>query len=122
MLDAGRCDAIALSRNQRMLIAGTNGQVKCWDVPGGELRNDFPIERGIYKHIVALPGLRIAAWPTNSGFIACDLLTGANLQQVRANEPYVTGLAVTPDRSTLLTAATDGLIKGWKLNARGMAE
>ncbi len=121
-LDAGRCRAIALSRDERLLIAGTNGQVKCWGLPDGELRKDFSVEMGTYLHIVPFPGLHVAAWPTNSGFIVCDLDTGTKLQQVKTNEPYVTGLAVTPDGSTLLTAATDGTIKGWKLNASGMVE
>jgi WD40 repeat protein len=121
-LDAGKSLAIALTRDERILIAGTGGEVKCWDLPDGQLRKDFNIAMGTYLHIVGIPRLHVAAWPTNIGFIICDLDTGTKLQELKTNEPYVTGLAVTPDGSTLLTAATDGTIKGWRLNAKGMVE
>jgi WD40 repeat protein len=121
-LDAGGCRAIALTRDQRGLIGGTNGQVRCWGLPGGELRKDFKMEMGTYLHIVPFPDRRLAAWPTNNGFIICDLEAATQKQRVKTNEPYVTGLALTPDGSTLLTAATDGTIKGWRLNANGMVD
>jgi WD40 repeat protein len=121
-LDAGKHYAMAVTPDQRTLIGGTNGQFRLWDLPGGELRKEFKAEMGTYSHIVPIPNLRVAAWPTNSGFIVCDLETGTEKQRLKTNEPYVTGLAVTPDGSTLLTAATDGTIKGWKLNASGMVE
>jgi WD40 repeat protein len=121
-LDAGECRAIALTQDQQTLIAGTGGKVKCFDLPGGELRKEFKMEMGTYLHIVPFPDHRIAAWPTNNGFIICDIEAGTKKQQVKTNEPYLTGLALTPDGSTLLTAATDGTIKGWRVNAKGMVE
>jgi WD40 repeat protein len=121
-LDAGKCDALALTPDQKTLIAGTNGEFKLWDLPGGGLRKEFKMEMGTYYHITPFPDLRTAAWPTNVGFIICDLQTGTEKQRVKVNEPYTTGLAVTPDGTTLFTAATDGTIKGWKLNANGMVE
>jgi WD40 repeat protein len=121
-LDAGRCESLAVTRDQKTLIAGTNGEFKLFDLPGGELRKEFPMQMGTYMHIVPFPNLNMAAWPTNDGFIICDLTTGTEKQRIKVSDPYLTGLAVTPDGSTLLSASTDGKIRGWRLNAAGMAE
>jgi WD40 repeat protein len=121
-LAAGGCNALALTPDQKTLIAGVNGEFKLWDLPGGELRKEFKMEMGTYYHITPFPDLRTAAWPTNVGFIICDLETGTEKQRVKTNEPYTTGMAVTPDGTTLLTAADDATIKGWKLNANGVVE
>jgi WD40 repeat protein len=121
-LDAGGCNSLAVTRDQKTLIAGTNGQIKLFDLPGGELRKEFSLQMGTYMHIVPFPNLNMAAWPTNDGFIICDLATGTEKQRVKVSDPYLTGLAVTPDGSTLLSASTDGKIRGWRLNAAGMAE
>jgi WD40 repeat protein len=121
-LDAGGCESLAVTRDQKTLIAGTNGEFRLFDLPGGELRKEFPMQMGTYMHIVPFPNLNIAAWPTNDGFIIADLATGTEKQRIKVSEPYLTGLAVTPDGSTLLSASTDGKIRGWRINAAGMAE
>jgi WD40 repeat protein len=120
-LNVGKCDAIAISKDEKTLIGGTNQHFSCWALPGGELRKEFVMEMGTYQHIVPFPHLpNMAAWPTNNGFIICDLESGTQKQRVKTCEPYVTALAITPDGSMLLEAATDGKIRCWKLGENGL--
>jgi WD40 repeat protein len=113
--------SLAITPDERTLVAQGSGPVKFWDLPNGDLRKDFKEWTGTYQQVVTLAE-RSVAWPKNDGFIVCDLETGTKKQDIKTNEPYVTSLAVTPDGRTLLTAATDGLIKGWSVNAQGLVE
>jgi WD40 repeat protein len=119
---SGGCQLIALARDRKSLIAVDYRKTRLFDLPGGEKRKEFDSYIGTYMHVVLLADGRSVAWLTNTGIIIHDLEAGTKKQEFETNKPYVSALALTPDGSTLLTAASDGMIRGWKVGPKGQVE
>src|SRR5262249_46239619 len=119
---AGASNEIGLTPDEKTIVSqGDNRRIGTWDLPGGNLRHEGNEFSGTYQYIVT-PNNHTAIWPTNIGVIVYDFANGKKIQDVKMNEPYLMGLAVTPDGATLITSDMDGLIKGWRLNANGLLE
>jgi WD40 repeat protein len=118
----GASNEIGLTPDEKTIVSqGDNRPIRTWDLPEGNLRHERNEFSGTYQYIIT-PNNRTAIWPTNIGIIVYDLINGMKIQELKMNEPYLMGLAATPDGATLITSDTEGLIKGWRLNANGLVE
>src|SRR5262249_574112 len=105
---------IALSPDGRMLIAhwrnNTNG---LWDLGSGKIAWVFP-EMNIYRAKFSPDGRRLVTVNGSEDGVAelWDTASGKRLAVLRHKRPMKSA-AFSPDGSTIVTAASDGLIRLW---------
>ena len=120
LLAHGACvTAVALdARGRRAVTASEDGTVKVWDVISGwDARSGQELRRrgndASPVHCVAMsPDGRIAVLPSSNGAVGIwDLETRRERRFIEGHTEAVTGVAVSPDGTTIASASLDSTVQ-----------
>jgi WD40 repeat protein len=111
--------AIAASDDGRLLVTGglpTHGSaVRVWDARSGVERFALPQHRQTVTCVAVSAGKLLATGSEDRTVRLYDLTTRKELHVFKGHRNAISGVVLTPDGKTLVTASLDGAVKVWSV-------
>jgi len=105
--------ALAFSPDGKTLFsAGTDGTIREWEVPAGQLRRVLGGRRGELRALALAPnGLVLAAGGKDGQISMWDLSANKELWSAKAHVEAITSIAFAEEGRSLVSAGQDGLVR-----------
>jgi FOG: WD40 repeat len=107
-------NSVAISADGFLAISASSDTIKVWDVLNATQLNELSTSSIVHRMAVSK---RLAILATHDKNIkVLNIRTGQELDNLQAHDNWVTGVSISADEQTMVSASSDKTLKTWKLS------